>query len=131
MASALLQKLMENDLRHYSTEYNTTSPEVRSCTCEDASDLNMQEFILFVGVERSADDLNVTFFNRNGQQRASWRVFKSLGERAMEAVVTAGWILYKLEGIAQSVHEGTFDQHELDELKDSAKERSNKPRLLG
>lgn len=86
--------------------------------------MKMQQFILFVGVERSADDLNVTFFNRNGQQRASWRVFKSLGERAMEAVITAGWILYKLEGIAQSVHEGTFDQNELDELKDSAKKRA-------
>ena len=94
-------------------------------------DLTLQQFILFLGVERSAHDLIVIYFNRDGHQRASWRDFKSKGEEAMEAAITAGWILYKLEEIAQSVHEKNFDPEKLDELRDSAKKRACKIKTDG
>lgn len=103
---------------HYSTEYSTPSPEVGFYVCQEASHLILLQFIFFFGAERSADDLILIFFNQDGQQRMCWRDFKLPGGKAMEdAVVTTDWILYKLEGVAQSVCEGTFKQEELDKLK--------------
>jgi hypothetical protein len=82
----------------------------------EASNLTLLQLFLFLGAEGSAGDLTVAFFNQDRFHMTSWNDFKAIEERGMAAVVRAGWMPSKLEGISQSVRQGTFNQINLEKV---------------
>lgn len=72
--------------------------------------------VIFLGAERSADDLVVIAFGLQGSFRMPWREFKMIyGTKATAAVKRRGWDLHDLDKASQSLlDDGTLDHYQLE-----------------
>lgn len=82
--------------------------------------------VIFVGADRSADDLVVTAFGLQGSFCMPWREFKAEYEtKATAAVKKSGWDLHNLEKASQSLLDhGTLEPGQLEKCRP----RANRPR---
>ncbi|OGM39390.1 hypothetical protein ABOM_012143 [Aspergillus bombycis] len=96
--------------------------EVWNTSASGAHHLTTVQVLIFVGAERGPDDLVVTFHRNHFQDRLPWNEFKSLGPPAATAVVKAGWKFVALEQIAESIRARRFDEKELDNLRNEARD---------
>jgi hypothetical protein len=91
--------------------------------------------VIFVGADRSIDDLVVTAFHLQGSFCMPWREFKAKYEtKATAAVKESGWDLHNLEKASQwLLDHGTLEPGQLEKCRPRAKRArdsviSGKPR---
>lgn len=79
--------------------------------------------VIFLGAERSGDDLVVTAFDWQGYFYIPWREFKATYEtKATAAVEKRGWNLHNLDEASQSLLDhGTLEPGQLEKCRPRAK----------